>query len=73
MPCQTALSVCPEFQSVCQICRMLIRLEGLERTAPCAGHPCSISVGEGRPAEMGVSHSCSSALARALGDPSVFL
>ena len=59
--------------SLCWIWYMLIGLDGLERTAPCVGCPWSISDGEGRSAEMGVSHSWSNALTWAFGDPSVFL
>ena len=53
--------------SLCQIWCMLTHFDGLERTVPCAGHPCRISAGDGR-SVMGVSHSWSSALAWALGD-----
>ena len=52
---------------------ILTHFDGLERTVPCAGHPCRISAGDGRSAVMGVLHSWSSAWAWALGDPSVFL
>ena len=51
-------------------------LTGLWRwgmTAPCAGHPCSISAGDGRSFAIGVSCNCNRALAREFGDPSVFL
>ena len=48
-------------------------LEDPKRTATCAGHLWRISAGEGRSVKMGVSCSWSSALAWALGDPSVLL
>ena len=52
---------------------MLMGLWGRGMTAPCAGHPCKISAGDGKSDASGVSHSCSSAQAWASGDPSVFL
>ena len=52
---------------------MLTLLDGREGSVPCAGQPCRISAGDGRSAVIGVSCSCSNALAWALGDPSIFL
>ena len=43
--------------SFCQIWGIFTHFDGLERTDPCAGHPCRISAGEERSDVMGVSHS----------------
>ena len=72
-------------QSKCSFCicwisssrrRIFWMLMGLWRrgmTAPCAGHPCKISTGDGKSFAIGVLHNCSRALAWAFRDPSIFL
>ena len=52
---------------------MLMGLWHLGMTAPCVGHLCSISAGDGRSFAIGVSHNCNRALAWEFGDPSIFL
>ena len=67
------LAVLDFYQSLMQICFMLIHFGCLESTAPCAGLLWRISAGDGRSVAMGVSHNWSNALAWAVGEPSVFL
>ena len=52
-----------------QILGMLTGLWHRGMTAPCAGHPCSISAGDGRSFVIGVSRNCNRALAWEFGDP----
>ena len=65
--------VCWISRSRRQIFWMLTGLCHRGMTAPCAGHPCKISAGDGRSFAIRVSRSCNRALAWVFGDPSVFL